>query len=138
MATSVVIGLNGFFGNISGPFAANEEIITKIQRECNKQIDYLSKIGIHYVGNVDFDISNSDSPYQEPIYVIFNQDEENLKFQIGKTRMLELQDVKITSIKFPKSVDDRMFIDYQYVSKGQIIHRNAVVGTAIVGTDVAG
>jgi len=30
------IDLNGFFGSISGPFAANEEIITKIQRDCSE------------------------------------------------------------------------------------------------------
>ena len=132
------IGLNGYFGNISGPFAADEEIITKIQRECNKQIQYLSKIGIHCVGDFDFDISNSENPYQRPIYVIFNQNQEDLKFQIGKTRMLELQDVKITSIKFSQNVDDRFFIDYQCVSEGEPSITNAVVGTAIVGTDTVG
>lgn len=114
MAT-FTIDLNGFFGSISGPFAANEEIITKIQKECKEQIEYLSKIGIHYVGDFDFDISNSKNPYQSPIYVIFNNDQTNMKFQIGKTRMLELQDVKITSIKFSQDMDDRIFIDYQYV-----------------------
>ena len=109
------IDLNGFFGSISGPFAANEEIITKIQRDCSEQIDYLSKIGIHYVGDFDFDISNSKNPYWPPVYVIFNDNQTDMKFQIGKTRMLELQDVEITSIKFPQDMDDRIFIDYQYV-----------------------
>ena len=27
---------NGFFGNIQGPFAADEELFTKIQSECNR------------------------------------------------------------------------------------------------------
>lgn len=30
------IGLNGFFGNISGPFAVDEEVITKIQGKCSE------------------------------------------------------------------------------------------------------
>lgn len=129
------IGLNGFFGNISGPFAVDEEVITKIQGKCSEQIGYLSKIGIHYVGDFDFDISNSENPYWPPVYVIFNDDQNNMKFQIGKTRMLELQDVEITSIKFPQNMDDRIFIDYQYISKGQLASQ-PIIGTAIIGTAI--
>jgi hypothetical protein len=44
---------NGFFGNLQGPFAANEELFTKIQTDCNKTINYISKIGIHYTSNFD-------------------------------------------------------------------------------------
>lgn len=42
---------NGFFGNIEGPFAANEEIFTKIQEQCLYSIKYISKIGIVYTGS---------------------------------------------------------------------------------------
>lgn len=34
---------------------------------------------------------------------------------MGKTRMLELEDVAITSIKFKEDIDDKIYIDYQYV-----------------------
>ena len=47
---------NGFFGNIQGPFAADEELFTKIQSECKDTIKYISKLGIHYVGNFDLDL----------------------------------------------------------------------------------
>lgn len=96
---------NGFFGNIQGPFAANEEIITKIQEDCAYPIDYISKLGIHYVGNFDFSVVQ-DSPN----FVRIN----GINFQIGKTRILQLEDVEIRSIKFLNDVGERVFIDYQY------------------------
>lgn len=51
--------INGFFGNIQGPFAANEELFTKIQSECKDPIEYISKIGITYVGNFDLDLTGA-------------------------------------------------------------------------------
>ena len=104
---------NGFFGNIQGPFAANEEIITKIQEDCAYEIDYISKLGIHFVGNADFDVTMRRD---HPIFVkikIKNND-NSIRFQIGITRMLELEDVQINSIKFEQDVDQRVYIDYQY------------------------
>lgn len=50
---------NGFFGSLQGPFLANEELLTKIQADCKYPIDYLSKIGIHYVGDSDLDITGN-------------------------------------------------------------------------------
>ena len=47
---------NGFFGNLQGPFAAGEELFTKIQSECKDTIEYISKLGITYVGNFDLDL----------------------------------------------------------------------------------
>jgi len=44
---------NGFFGNLQGPFAANEELFIKIQENCNQSINYISKLGVHYTGNFD-------------------------------------------------------------------------------------
>ncbi len=98
---------NGFFGNISGPFAANEELFTKIQSECKDTIDYISKLGIHYVG--DFDLDLTGRIWKQTIVRI-----NGIEFQIGITRMLELEDVRITSIQFVEDTDDLVYIDYQY------------------------
>lgn len=98
---------NGFFGHIEGPFAANEEIFTKIQEDCAYPIDYISKLGIHYVGDVDFDIMGETMPQH---FVKIN----GINFQIGKTRMLQLEDVEIRSIKFLEDTDDKVYVDYQY------------------------
>ena len=103
---------NGFFGNIQGPFAADEEIITKIQSECKDTIEYISKLGIHYVGNFDLDLIGKR---QEQIFVRIN----GIEFQIGITRMLELEDVKVTSIQFVENTDDLFYIDYQYHKKNE-------------------
>lgn len=93
---------NGFFGMIEGPFTANEEIFTKIQEHCEYPIKYINKIGITYTG-----INPSE------IFIILN----NIQFQIGKTKMLELQDVEITSIKFKNNTNDKIYIDYQYTKE---------------------
>ena len=98
---------NGFFGNLQGPFAADEELFTKIQSECKDTIEYISKLGIHYVGNFDLDLTGKR---QEQTFVRIN----GIEFQIGITRMLELQDVKVTSIQFVEDTDDLIYIDYQY------------------------
>ena len=100
--------INGFFGSLQGPFQANEELFTKIQMDCKNTIRYISKIGIHYIGNTDLDIQGLRN---EQVFVRIN----GINFQIGKTRMLELEDVQITSIQFTQNVNDSFFIDYQYV-----------------------
>ena len=98
---------NGFFGNIQGPFAADEELFTKIQSECKDTIEYISKLGVHYVGNFDLDLTGTR---WKQTFVRIN----GIEFQIGITRMLELQDVKVTSIQFVEDTDDLIYIDYQY------------------------
>lgn len=98
---------NGFFGNIQGPFAADEELFTKIQSECKDTIEYISKLGITYVGNFDLDLFGTR---WKQTFVRIN----GIEFQIGITRMLELQNVKITSIQFVEDTDDLIYIDYQY------------------------
>lgn len=101
---------NGFFGNIRGPFFKNEEIFTKIQQQCIDTIDYISKIGIIYTGDLNLEVCRTNFP---KIIVIIN----NIQFQIGKTKILELENVKITSIKFKEDTKDNIYIDYQYVKE---------------------
>lgn len=98
---------NGFFGNIQGPFAADEELFTKIQSECKDTIEYISKLGITYIGNFDLDLTGTR---WQQYFVRIN----GIEFQIGQTRMLELEDVKVTSIQFVQDVSDLFYIDYQY------------------------
>lgn len=97
---------NGFFGMIEGPFAANEEVFTKIQEQCRYPIKYINKIGIIYTGSLG-------SIKFPGISVILN----NIQFQVGQTRTLELEDVEITSIKFKDDIGDKAYIDYQYIKK---------------------
>lgn len=98
------------FGQLQGPFSANINILQNIIPQ-NSQ-NYISKLGIHYVGNYDLDLQGQRDGKQ--IFVFINGDNEQNKFQIGKTRMLEFQDVKITSLKFAQNMGQNSFIDYQY------------------------
>ena len=98
---------NGFFGNLQGPFAANEELFTKIQMDCKDTIKYISKLGINCVGNYDLDLNGNTT---NQIFVKIN----GIDFQIGITRILELQDVEITSIQFTQDMNDLTYLDYQY------------------------
>lgn len=96
-----------YFGNIQGPFTADEEVFTKIQEQHQEQIQYLSKLGIHYVGNFNLDLTGT---YWKKILVRIN----GIEFQIGATRMLELENIQATSIQFVENVNDKVYIDYQY------------------------
>ena len=99
---------NGFFGSLQGPFAADEELFTKIEEQCSNTVNYITKLGVHFVGNYDLDLKGIKQGSQYFIRI------NNIEFQIGKTRMLELEDVQITSIQFVQDVNDMFYIDYQY------------------------
>lgn len=95
------------FGQIVGPFEAGQNVFLKIQQQENNNVNVLVKLGISYVGDFDLDIYGK---YISEQHILIN----NINFQIGKTRMLELEDCQITSIVFKNNTDDRWFIDYEY------------------------
>lgn len=99
---------NGFFGQLQGPFNANEDLFLRIQKDCLNPLNYITKLGIQYVGDFDLDLEGNREGRQ--IFIEIN----GLDFQLGKTRMLELQDVQIYSIKFKQDINENCFIDYQY------------------------
>lgn len=110
--------INGFYGNIQGPFEANQQLFDRVKEDSvytNKEALYITKLGIHIVTDYDLKLSNfienayKDKTFQVGPRVLIN----NKEFQIGMTGILELEDVNITSIKFTKDMDERCFIDYQ-------------------------
>ncbi len=74
---------NGFFGQIQGPFTANVDLFLQIQEECLNPINYITKLGIQYIGDFDLDLEGNREGRQ--LFVEIN----GLDFQLGKTRMLE-------------------------------------------------
>lgn len=86
---------NGFFGQIQGPFQADANVFEAIQAQCKNTINYITKIGIHYPGSFDFDLNrefwppSTEENRETYAQVLIN----DIDFQIGKTRMLELEDV---------------------------------------------
>ena len=95
------------FGQISGPFQAGQEVLLKIQEQEEADIPSLVKIGISYIGNFDLDIYGN---YISQQHIKIN----DIDYQIGKTRMLELEDCQITSIVFQNGADNKWYIDYEY------------------------
>lgn len=134
---------NGFFGQLQGPFNANEELFNKIKADCkysNKDSIYVTKLGIHIVNNYDLKVTDFiENSYEERAVfqtgprVFINEKE----FQIGRTGILELEDVQITSIKFIKSINNRCFIDYQLFISNNNNNDNSsfsnIVGEGLVG-----
>lgn len=104
----IMTNTNGFFGQLRGPFNANINLFSQIQEECINTINYITKLGIQYTGDFDLDLEGNKEGQQ--IFIEIN----GLDFQLGKTRMLEFQDVQIYSIKFKQDMDENCFIDYQY------------------------
>ena len=95
------------FGQIIGPFEAGQNVLLKIQQQEDNNVNVLVKLGISYVGDFDLDIYGK---YISEQHILIN----NIDFQLGKTRMLELEDCQITSIVFQNGTDDKWYIDYEY------------------------
>ena len=115
----------GFFGNLQGPFEQGFNIMNtiKAKHETDQtEVDYLSKVGIHFVANHKFDIQGNATPL---LYInldskIDNIDWSNpLVFQIGTTGILEFQDVQIIAMSFAQGAQDIAYIDYQYQNKNK-------------------
>lgn len=116
---------NGFFGSIQGPFQANVELMEIIQEDCKTSIECITKLGIHFAGTYDLipeDVDSLSENYTSSLAAGSSQtatpqifiEINHIPFQLGKTRMLELEDVAITSIILPQAVGGNFFIDYQY------------------------
>ena len=95
------------FGQIIGPFEAGQNVLLKIQQQENNSVNVLVKLGISYIGNFDLDIYGK---YISEQHILIN----NIDFQLGKTRMLELEDCQITSIVFQNDANNKWYIDYEY------------------------
>ena len=96
---------NGFFGQLQGPFSANSNLMEKIQQQCNSSEPVIvTKIGIHNANYKDQELQFL------PIIKI-----NNIPFIIGKTNILELEDVNITSLQVLQNVNNLFFINYQYI-----------------------
>jgi hypothetical protein len=86
---------NGGHGQITGPFVANAELMNLINLDANKDVKYISKIGIQ---------TKKDN------YIRLN----GVVFQIGENGILEFENVEITSIRFSQLEDYNTIIDYYY------------------------
>ncbi len=87
------MGVNGYTGQLIGPFTANDELYDKIVAAAAYPIDYVNHIGIQT------DVRN---------YIYINGKE----YEIGKTGIYEIGNTEITSIYFAQDTDENSIIDY--------------------------
>lgn len=87
--------MNGYMGQIKGPFKANEELFSKIKDNCIETMSSIRHIGIQTITG-------------DLVMVCINGND----IEIGNTGMYEVRDTEITSIKFKNDVDENTLIDY--------------------------
>ena len=87
--------MNGYMGQLQGPFQANEELYTRIKESCIEKMDSIRHLGIQTITG-------------DKVVIKIN----NKEIEIGKTGMYEVRDTEITSIKFKMDVDANTILDY--------------------------
>ena len=87
--------MNGYMGQLKGPFQADEELFTKIQNISSEKIAAVQHLGIQTVTG-------------DLVMIEINGKE----IEIGKTGMYEVRNTEITSIKFKTDVDENTLVDY--------------------------
>ena len=87
--------MNGYMGQLKGPFQADEELVTKSQNTSSEKIAAVQHLGIQTVT-------------EDLVMIEINGKE----IEIGKTGMYEVRNTEITSIKFKTNVDENTLVDY--------------------------
>ena len=87
--------MNGYMGQLKGPFQADEELFTRIQNASSEKIAAVQLLGIQTVT-------------EDLVMIEINGKE----IEIGKTGMYEVRNTEITSIKFKTNVDENTLVDY--------------------------
>lgn len=85
------MAINKFFVQIRGPFTAGEELISQIAANY-PNFKYIKQIGIQS---------------EEGHIIRIN----NINFEIGKTNILEFDEVEVVSIRFLQDVKEKTIID---------------------------
>ena len=93
------------FGYLISPFKKGEQLFNLIKEK--HSINYITRIGILCKADFCLDI---EGHYYPPIIISLNGQD----FTLGQNGILELEDVKITSIKFKTDVTLPIEITYVY------------------------
>lgn len=88
--------MNKFFGQIKGPFLANQDLIAEIATETGGTVNYLRALGIQ-------------GQYGDIINI------NEAACEIGPTGILDYgNDLNVTSLSFAQDVDENTVIDFIY------------------------
>ena len=98
---------SNLFGQLVSPFAANTNIFT------NNEI--VTKVGFCYKGMFNF-APNTNSNNTIEIIITDSGNQEH-SFYLGKTGILELEDILIKSIKFTNAIEnENMTVNFQFAT----------------------
>lgn len=116
---------NYLFGTLQGPFEKNINFIDIIQQQNpSLQIDSIIKLGICINRKFDLQLQSYESDDLESLEsydidkkklvrkIAYFININNKNYQIGKTGILEFEDVNITSAAFLQDMDDAVYVNY--------------------------
>ena len=91
----MIKAINGYYDQLVGPFFKNQEIVNIIKEQSclSHKLYYIQALGIQGPEHTKVNINGKP-------------------FIIGKTKILELRNVEITSIIFPEDTDNNVCLDY--------------------------
>jgi hypothetical protein len=84
--------MNNKFAQVQGPFSAGQEIVSLIMKDVSDDFTSIVKIGVQSKVGHQFKMNDCT-------------------FEIGKTGILEFNDVDITSLSFLQDEDDSTIVD---------------------------
>ena len=91
--------INGFMGQLQGPFKANEDLYKKIKDNARTDFEFVSHLGIQVEKDTMVNINGKS-------------------FQVGRTGIYEVGNTEITALHFEEDTDEYSLIDYTlYVSE---------------------
>ena len=112
------------FGTLQGPFQNGIDLINQIKEQHNLQSVNCSIIKLGVCIYRKFDLQLRKEPYEENYDSSYDIDNmklmqttyfmiiDNKNYQIGKTGILEFEDVNITSAAFSQDMDDSVYVNY--------------------------
>ena len=112
------------FGTLQGPFQNGIDLINQIKEQHNLQSVNCSIIKLGVCIYRKFDLQLRKEPYEENYNNSYDIDKmkliqttyfmiiDNKNYQIGKTGILEFEDVNITSAAFSQDMDDSVYVNY--------------------------
>lgn len=109
------------FGTLQGPFKNGVDLINQIKEQHNLSDCSIIKLGVCVYRKFDLQLrkepyENYNNSYdidkmklmQTTYFMII----DNKNYQIGKTGILEFEDVNITSAAFSQDMDDSVYVNY--------------------------
>ena len=85
--------MNGYMGQLQGPFKANEDLYAKIKENANTDFQFIDHLGIQTKKDTMININGKS-------------------FQVGRTGTYEITNAEVTALHFEEDTDEYSLVDY--------------------------